>query len=301
MITLLVGANTYAAREFLDELGEKYDQHALSRKDGNDLAVENLPELFQGASLFADERLVILKEVSSNKTVWAELFEWLDKIPEEVHLILVESSPDKRTKTYKALQKTAEVKELKELNEFEAAKWVMIFSSKQGKQMSQNEASYLVDKIGTDQWQLRHAIEKLLLLKDTSKECIDEIIEPAPQANVFTLIDAALQGKKSVISKQIKIIETQEDPYRLFGLLASQVFQLAALSQATDVSVDKTAKDLKTHPYPLKKLKPLANKLSKRETIKIVDAVAELDIQLKTSAGDPWLLLESALFKIAAK
>ncbi|MCA9338841.1 DNA polymerase III subunit delta [Candidatus Saccharibacteria bacterium] len=299
MITLLVGTNTYAAREFLDGLSKKYDQHALSRKDGDDLAVENLPELFQGASLFADERMVILKKASSNKTVWAELAEWLDKIPEEVHLVLIESSPDKRTKTYKALQKVAEVKELNELNEFEAAKWVVDFSSKQGKAMSQSEASYLVDKIGADQWQLRHAIEKLLLLKDTSKERIDEVIEPAPQANVFALIDAALQGRKGSISEQIKILETQEDPYRLFGLLSSQVFQLAAISRAKDVSIEQMAKDLKVHPYPLKKLKPLANKLGKREVSNIVDRVAELDIQLKTSAGEPWLLLERTLIKIA--
>src|SRR5690606_1828367 len=128
-----------------------------------------------------------------------------------------------------------------------------------------------------DQWQLRHAIEKLLLLKDTSKERIDEVIEPAPQANVFALIDAALQGRKDSISQQIKILETQEDPYRLFGLLSSQVFQLAAISQTKDVSIEQMAKDLKVHPYPLKKLKPLANKLGKREVSNIVDNVAELD------------------------
>ncbi len=299
MITLLVGSNSYAAREFLDGLSKKYDQHGITRKDGSVLEVDNLPELFQGASLFAEERLVVLKEVSANKIVWAALTEWLNKIPEEVRLVLIESSPDKRTKTYKALQKAAEIKELKELSEFEATKWVIAFANRQGKTISQNEASYLVDKVGFDQWQLRHAVEKLLLVDDTSKNRINELIEPTPQANVFVLIDAALQGRKGVISEQIKILETQEDPYRLFGLLSSQVFQLAALSQSKDVSVDQIAKDLKTHPYPLQKLKPLANKLGKREVSNIVSSVAELDLQLKTSAGEPWLLLERTLIKIA--
>lgn len=299
MITLLVGSNTYAVREFLDETSKRYDSHGISRHGGGELSEDNLPELLQGASLFASERLVIIKDASSNKNIWGELAEWLEKVPEEIHLVLQESSPDKRTKTYKTLQKTAEIKDLKELNEYEAAKWLVEYAKKQGKAMGQSEASYLVDRVGVDQWQLSHELQKLLAVNDISKQRIDDVVEPAPQANVFALIDAALQGRKNVISEQIKILETQEDPYRLFGLLSSQVFQLATISQAKDISVEKIAKDLKVHPYPLKKLKPLANKLSKREVKKIIDSVAELDLQLKTSAGEPWLLLERTLIKIA--
>ncbi len=301
MITLLTGANSYAAREFLDEISKKYDFHGISRRDGSELEVENLSELLQGASLFAEERLVIIKDASSNKTMWMALEEWIEKVPEEVHLVLIESNPDKRTKTFKTLQKVAEVKELKELTEYEAAKWLVQHTRQYEQDIAQAEAAYLVDKVGTDQWQLSHELQKLLAVNDTSKQRIDAVVEPTPQANVFALIDAALQGRKVVIAEQIKILETQEDPYRLFGLLASQVFQLATLSRAKDMSVDQIAKDLKTHPYPLKKLKPLANKLGKREVIKIVDTVSELDIQLKTSVGDPWLLLERSLLKIAAK
>lgn len=299
MTTLLIGPNTYAAREFLDEITKKYDSHGISRRDGGELSEDSLPELLQGASLFADERLVVIKDASSNKNLWVELAEWLGRVPEEIHLVLIELSPDKRTKTYKTLQKIAEVKELKELNEYEAAKWLVEYAKKQGKEIAQNEAIYLVDRIGTDQWQLRHELDKLLLLGDTSKQRMDDVVEAAPQANVFALIDATLQGRKGVISEQIKILETQEDPYRLFGLLSSQVFQLTVLSQEKGVSVDQIAKDLKIHPYPLKKLKPLANKLSKREVVSIVDSVAGLDVQLKTSAGEPWLLLERTLIKIA--
>lgn len=301
MITLLTGSNTYTAREFIDELSKKYDPHGISRRDGSELSENDLPELLQGASLFAQERLVIIKDASNNKTLWVELARWLEKVPSEVHLVFVEQSPDKRTKTYKTLQKIAESKESKELNEYEASKWLVEFAKKQNKEIAQNEAAYLVDRIGTDQWQLRHELEKLLLVNDTSKQRIDDIIEAAPQANVFALIDAALQGKKEIISAQIKILETQEDPYRLFGLLSSQVFQLATLSKAKDVSTGQIAKDLSTHPYPLQKLKPLADSLGKRDVSKIVDTVAALDLQLKRSAGDPWLLLERALIQIATK
>ena len=299
MITLLTGPNTYAIREFLDEVGQRYGPHASSLRSGSELNVDNLPQLLQGTSLFAEDRLVVIKEASSNKIIWTELASWLDKVPDEVHLVIVEKSPDKRTKTYKVLQKSAQKKDATNLNEFEATKWLEEHAKKQNKNIAHNEAAYLVDRVGVDQWQLRSELEKLLLMNDTSKQRIDDIVEAAPQANVFLLIDAALQGRREMISSQIKILETQEDPYRLFGLLSSQVFQLVVLQNAKDLSVDAIAKDISTHPYPLKKLKPLADKLSKREVLDIVTTVASLDLQLKRSAGDPWLLLERALVKIS--
>lgn len=298
MITLVYGPNTYAARQAVDAIVAKYDSSAIERRDGADITPDNLPNLFQGISLFATERVVVLKNAAQNKPLWEAIGEYLDRVPDEIHVVLVETAPDKRTKTYKALQKKAEAVGCEELNEAQATAWLAQEAKDRGS-IERKDAAVLVERVGTDQWQLKHALEKLLLVGDTSAEKIRDMIEATPQANVFALLDAAFQGRVAQVRELLQDCITQEDPYKFFGLLASQIFQLAAVASAEGKTPEQIAKDIGAHPYPLKKLQPLARKLSKRELAEVIDVVAKLDDQMKSSAGEPWLLIENALLKIA--
>jgi DNA polymerase III delta subunit len=96
----------------------------------------------------------------------------------------------------------------------------------------------------------------------------------------------------------VTTLELNEDPYRLFGLLSSQGFQLAALS-ITDKASGEVAKELGAHPFVLSKLAPHARKLGPLGARKLIEALAEADSGMKTSSGEPWLLVERALIKIA--
>ncbi len=300
MINLLIGSNSFAIREYVDHLAAKYDEHAITKSDGLDLTVDSLPELLEGTNLFASQRLVVIKEASANKQVWEALNDYLPRISEDIELVLVESAPDRRTKTYKTLQKLAKVRDFSDLNEQQAREWVIDKVKAGGQVILPSDATHLVDRVGTDQWQLHHELDKLMLLKDTTSERINEVVEATPHANVFALIDAALAGQTERLSKQLWVLETESEPYKLFGLLASQVFQLALLSSDKTKSPEIVAKAIGSHPYPLKKLRPLTNQLTDNEVQQIVIIVAELDTQLKTSVGEPWLLIERALLKIAS-
>ena len=300
MIILLTGGNSFAIREYINQLTSKYDENAIDKRDGVDLSADNLPELLEGTSLFASQRLVILKEASANKQVWDALNDYLPRVSEDIELVLVEAMPDKRTKTYKTLQKLAKIRDFPELNEQQAREWVIEKIKASGQIILPSDATYLVDRVGIDQWRLYHEIDKLLILEDTTSERINEVVEATPHANVFALIDAALAGQTKSLVKQLKGLETESDPYKLFGLLASQVFQLALLGSDKAKAPEIIAKQIGIHPYPLKKLKPLAGRLSSREIQQIVEVVSKLDTQLKTSAAEPWLLIEQALLKIAS-
>ncbi len=299
MIVLLTGENNFAIREYIERLADKYDEHAISRREGLEISVEDLPELLEGTNLFASERLVVFKETGANKQVWEALNSYIERLPEEVELVLVESAPDKRTKTYKTLSKVAKVRDFPELNEQQAREWIIEKVKSAGQIILPSDADHLVEMVGVDQWRLYHEIDKLLLLKDTTSERMNEVVEATPHANVFALIDAALNGQPEKLAKQLRGLRTGSDPYRLFGLLASQVFQLALLASDKNQPSDKIAKEIGTHPYPLKKMRPLANKLTATEVRHIVDVVSDLDAKLKSSSGEPWLLIEQALMKIS--
>src|SRR5690349_7468360 len=81
-----------------------------------------------GISLFATKRLVVIKNMSANKSLWNAFEQWIQKVSEDIHLVLVEGTPDKRSKTYKQLQKSAKLYESKlwtERDSLKAEQWVV--------------------------------------------------------------------------------------------------------------------------------------------------------------------------------
>lgn len=149
-----------------------------------------------------------------------------------------------------------------------------------------------------DQWQLSWAIRKLAVLDRVTPEIVAEVIDANPTENVFNLFETALRGDGMGVAQMLRTIELHDDPYRLFGLLSGQAFQLAALA-VTDKSAGDVAKDLGTNPYGLSKMAGIAKKLGPSGARRIIDAFAEADTGMKTSAAEPWLLIERALIKVA--
>lgn len=301
MITVLFGENSFEVDRALQKIAGGFDGVA-EKIDGSTLELKQLPDLLMGGTLFARKRLVIIKNLSENKTVWSVFSDWLTRVSDDVQLVLAESKLDKRTKTYKDLQKTADVHEFKPWGErdgMQAEKWAVDEAKRLGFSLDQKSARTLVARVGADQWQLYHALEKLAVLENISPEVIEEIIEANPVENVFNLFEAALKGDGKKVKKMLATLELSEDPYRLFGLLSGQAFQLAVLAVGDKPSAE-VAKDLGAHPFALSKLATPAKKLGRAGARKVVAAFAEADAGMKTSAAEPWLLIERALIKVAA-
>jgi DNA polymerase III delta subunit len=299
MITVLTGDNSFEIARAVNKIVDGFNGVA-ERVDGSELELKQLPDLLMGATLFAEQRLVIIKQLSENKAVWTAFSDWLGRVSSDVHLVLVESKLDKRTATYKDLQKAAEITEYKawtERDTLKAEQWVAAEMAATGKAIDQASVRALVKRVGVDQWTLYQALQKLSVLDVISPEVIAEHVEANPAENVFDLFESALKGNATKIKQMIETLSLGEDPYRLFGLLSGQAFQLAALAAADDRPSSEVAKDLGVHPYGLGKLAPHARRLGRKGSKRVVAAFAEADAGMKTSTTDPWLLIERALIK----
>ncbi len=299
MITLLIGENSFEIERALRQITADFDG-VIERIDGSSLQLAQLPDLLMGVSLFATARTVIIRDLGSNKAIWPVLGDWLPRISDDIHLVLVESKPDKRTTAFKVLKNQATVHEFQPWTDRDtlvAERWVNDESKKLGIDMDKSSVQTLVRWVGIDQWQLFHALEKLALVDIVSVDVIKNIIEPNPIENVFNLFDTALRGDVNDLRQMLKILEQSEDPYRLFALLSSQVFQLAAVANAT--KDDNVAKDFGIHPYVVSKLQPIAKKIGKSGASKIITIFAAADDDMKLSRAEPWLLIERALIKVA--
>ncbi|HEX6257972.1 MAG TPA: hypothetical protein VFZ48_00670, partial [Candidatus Saccharimonadales bacterium] len=222
MITYIVGPNTFVAHGALQEIIQ--NTQGPERYDAEQLQPTQLPELLQGQTLFASERVVIIKQLSNNQAVWRALEPWIARVPDETHLVLLEQSPDKRTKTHKQLMEHAVVIAAEDINEAQAVDWVRQEAQRMGLEIALDEARFLVERIGANQWQLQFSVQSLALTGSSSKAAIEEATVALPQANAFATLDAALTGKADALHALLRQVIAQEDPYRFFGLLSQQIF-----------------------------------------------------------------------------
>lgn len=295
MITLLTGPNTFAIAETIRAKSKTFEGDVESL-DASELEPRNLPDLFMGASLFSPERLIVIRGVAANKTLWAELEQWIERVPMETDIILIEASPDKRTKTYKQLQKHAIIKEHAELGEADLASWLQNHARSVGAELQPDVVRYLISYVGRDQWRLRSELDKVLLAeKPITRELIQDIAEPYPEATAFELLDAVFAGNETRVHELLDLLREREDPYQFFGLLSSQVLALLAIVSAGSRRPDEIARDIALHPFVVRKLSTIAQKLGKARVERLVDRLAHADERIKTTGVSPWRQLEITL------
>ncbi|MEO7904274.1 MAG: DNA polymerase III subunit delta [Candidatus Saccharimonadales bacterium] len=300
MIIVLTGNNSFELQRRLVALSADFDGEP-EVFDGADLELRQLPDLLMGGTLFATKRFVIMKRLSENKAIWNDFGDWLERVSDDVQLVLVEPSLDKRTKTYKALQKQADIQVFAawaDRDRSTAVQWVVSEIKTHGGAIDRPSAQRLVDRVGVDQWLLYHALQKLAVLDQITPGIIDEVIEAQPSESAFALFESALRGERESVARIIATLSLSEDAYMTFGLLSGQAFQLAALAHSEKSSA-QVASDIKAHPFAVSKLTSYAKQYGKSGVGHVIRTMAECDLAIKSSGHDPWLLVERALLKLS--
>lgn len=299
MITVLTGENDFEIKEALRTIIASFPGEA-EQFDGVSLELKQLPDLLMGSSLFATQRLVVIHGLSENSHLWQKLPDWLSRLSDDIHVVLVEQKPDKRTIAYKALKEAAQIQEFsawEERDSRKAEQWLVARAEQVGVTLDSNLAAHLVRRIGVNQWGLAKAIETISLLDVITIDAIDALIPLQPSENAFQLFETALQGNAQKVALMIQTLEQQDEAYAVFALLQSQAFSLAALT--FEEGEANASKDFAIHPFVASKLRVHAKKLGKRRVATILDIFAKADADLKRSKAEPWLLVKKSLLEIA--
>lgn len=312
MVYLFIGENSFEIDQRMKALIAEYTGE-LEWIDGGELSSEQLPELLTGTTLFSSQRLVVIKGASGNRPVWAALGGWLERgISND--LVLIEPSVDKRTKTYKWLQKNAQVVECAPWRDYEAGKaraWLRAYAKEHSVTLTSDieqamvERAVVADESGKaiiDQALLANAVEQLTEAEGVTMEALDAVLPASSYGNVFQLLERALSGQTREVRDLVQTLRLRDDAHMVAAVLSSQAVNLVALSLARDagVSTAQVAKDIGVHPYALSQMETLAGE-SRGKIDRIIDELTALDTALKTSVGDPWQRVEVALLRLGKK
>lgn len=299
MIVFMTGVNDFAHAEKLREIfaGEPYERLA-----GSDMAYDQLVDIFAGSRLFGDERRVVIEDISERSELWQKIPELLARHSSDATIVLLEHKPDKRTTVYKKLIASSTLIEHGELSDRDVAwieKWLIDDAKQQGILLTPALGRSIIARVGYDQWALHTTLQVLALAETVNEETIAGLTYQSLQANVFELLAAAFDANAQKIQHEVAVLRDQEDAYKTFALIVSQVLQLSAVVFAG--TQDEPARDFSIHPYVVGKLRQQARHISKAQLKSIVRILAESDDQIKLAKAEPWFIVEQALQKIAAR
>lgn len=298
MIYLLCGNNEFEKQAALVALVGDAD---VVWRDGEELTLADVQEITIGQTLFTQSSVYVISRLSENSDIWPQLPDM--RFDDDKTIILVESKLDKRTKTYKWLQKTAKTQEFVPLSDRQKPQlisWCEVQARERGYRLTRTQIGTLVDRLGFDQLRLSNFLDQLALTEKITDELINDLVPLARSENVFDLFVAALSKDYETVHNIISYLESEsgvDGAYQTMGLLASQATNLVALVLSGGDN-KLVASDLSVNPYVLQRLSSSARTIDIEHLKQINNALFQADLQMKTTGVNPWLLIETALVKL---
>lgn len=295
MIYLLHGDNEFEKRAALAALVGDAD---VMRRDGEALTLADIQEITIGQTLFTQSSVYVISRLSDNPDIWLRLPEI--SFDDDNTIILVENKLDKRTKTYKWLQKTAKTQEFVPLSDRQKPQlisWCEVQARERGYKLTRKQIGMLIDRLGFDQLRLSNFLDQLALVEKITDALINDLVPLARSENVFDLFVAALSKDYETVHNIISYLESEsgtDGAYQTMGLLASQATNLVALVLAGGDN-NMVAADLSVNPYVLQRLSSSARTIDSERLKQMNNALFQADLQMKTTGVNPWLLIETAL------
>jgi DNA polymerase-3 subunit delta len=292
MVIALVGNNSFSLRTRLNELvGIFVNEHgdlALEKIDAEEVDAQVILDALQNLPFLATKKMVVVRGLAANKLATEKIEQIIAAAGDDTDLILYEPVIDKRTAYFKTLKSKTQLEEFNELDAHGLARWLVEEAEKRGGELSTVDASYLVDRVGTNQALISNELDKLITYRSKiSRESINLLTDALPQSKVFDLLDAAFSGKKTVA---LELYEQQRalkvEPQAILAMVAWQLQLLALTKYADGKSTATIAKDVGMNPYPISKAANLAHKLDEEKFVKMVDFAFEIDLKSKTTSLD---------------
>jgi len=289
MVRTFTGKNSYGLSAELKSLASSYlkeaGDFAVERIDASDVDADSILQAVQSLPFLSPKKLVIITNIQNNSTVLDRIEELEERTADGVEVVIVDPSPDKRKTYFKQLQKLTNIHNFAEQQPHDLSIWVTNFAKELGSEISNADASYLVERVGANQQLLSVEIEKLSLYSSKiDRKSIELLTDQSMQNNIFSLLDSAFSGDSA---KAIKLYREQRasrvDPHYILAMLVWQL-QAIALAVHANPQTENALVFAGQSPYTAKKSLAIAKRITKQKLKKMVVDLSELDAQIKTNS-----------------
>ena len=303
MIFFLYGKNDFFSSRKLKAIIAGYQQKHITGLnlryfDFNQDNFESLRDESQIKSMFKEKKMFILKNGFSNSVFKQKFLENKEKFIKSNNLLVFYEKQEikERDGFFFFLKKNARCQEFKPLKPKDLETFAKKEFSKYKKNIDFMALNLLIKSTGNDLWQLFNEIQKLSVFKgaETSKISVNDVkllVSAKQESNIFKTIEMIASGQKDkAILLLHQHLEKGDSPFYLLSMIAFQFRKLLIAKEK--VINNQSFKNLKWHPFVIKKTKTLSEKFSFEQLKKIYRQISQIDLDTKTGKISPELGLD---------
>ncbi len=301
-IYLLCGEEAYLRRQYRDRLKNALvgdDTMNYHYFEGKNISVGEIIDLAETLPFFAERRLIVMENTHLFKSGGEQLADYLEERAESTYFLFVEPEIDKRSKLFKTVKAKGSVVEFVTQDEATLTRWILGMMKKEGKNISQNNLRYLLEKTGTDMENIRKETEKLFCYcldkAVIEREDIDEICTKQISGHIFDMIGAiADKQQEKALALYYDLLALKEPPMRILFLIAKHFNQLLQVKDLHKKGFAERAigERVGIPPFAIRKYVTQAGRFSMAELRGAVEACVRAEEDIKTGRMNDTLSVE---------
>ena len=306
MVYLLYGTEDFEIEEEIKKLSKDIDEMNISKYDLNNDMLSLALEDAKTISLFGDKKLVIVDNAimfTGSTSKDSELIEeYLNHINENTTLVLIVHNDklDTRKKITKLIKKVGKVQEFND--ELDTTSLVRRLFKDYN--IDYKTIQLFIDRVGNNPLIIQSEINKIKIYKDNDKNITEEDIlnltAKLIEIDIFKLIDYIVRkNKEKALELYYEMLKMNEEPIKIVVILANQfriMYQSKELLKK-GYSEKDIASTLKIHPYRVKLAIQNSRNYTSDILLKNLNALADIDIGIKTGTINKDLALELFILK----
>ncbi len=308
MIFFFYGKDTFRANQKIQEIRKKFRKEVdVSGSNehifvGKEAKFEQIRNALSALGFFSNKRLLIIKNIFSNKTLSKEFLEYIEnkKTEENIVVLWEDEVPDKRSALWKYLLKNARNQEFPLLSLKNLVSWIINETKHRGGAMDESVAILLSQTFSENMWGLSHELDKLIAFADgalITTLLIVDFLSDGTSLNIFNFLDAFREKNKKEIAKIFHHLIKEENPLGMLSLIHREIRLLWQTRQLKEKlrSSKELAQILEIHPYVAEKLWRKAQNFELRELSRLIDQAVRAELDIKTGKKPAALALEMLL------
>ena len=308
---LLYGAEAYLKNQYkqklLSALVPEGDTMNFSRFEGKGLNEGEIIDLAETLPFFAEHRVILLENTGFFKNKAERLAEYLTDLPDYLVMIFAEEEVDRRSKTYKALQKGGLAAEFPEQKEDTLTRWVLGILKREKKKITRQDMELFLGKTGTDMGNIHMELRKLLDYTEgrevIGREDIQAVCTTQISNRVFDMVRAVTEKRqREALQLYYDLLALKEPPMRILYLMGRQFNQLLLVKTMLEEGTDQKtiASRMGLAPFVVRNLIPLARGFSLEGLEQAVEDFTAAETDVKTGRLNDELSVELMLMKYSA-
>ena len=248
--------------------------------------------------------MILIENSGFFKNSCERLAEYLPKTPSTTHFIFVEDEVDKRSKCYKAVQKTGKVVEFATQTEELLTRWILSRLKKEGKNITGSVMQLFLSKTGTDMGNIDRELEKLICYTMgrpvIEAADVEAIATEQTQNKIFEMVNAiAEHNQRKALDLYYDLLTLKEPSMRIMYLISRQFQILLNVRDMSARGMDQAsmAKIAGIPPFAVRRNVSQAKGFSMEQLKQALRDGVDLEEAVKTGRMNDQMAVEIFLMK----